>query len=161
MKVVLQINTWHISIRSSTLSKSFHQSSHSSIRVSSLFHTKYFPASTSAGAFHYIHTYTAHTVRAHTQTLKCSASSDPNHRKGDGGSEISEQRGAVHVHLCVCVLQWETPGESVLPFTSRLVALMLWLQRLRIVGVKKKVLVRLISLEISRSIISSRNWNHV
>lgn len=141
--------------------KSFHQSSHSSIRVSSLFHTKYFPASMSAGAFHYIHTYTAHTVRAHTQTLKYSASSDPNHRKGDGGSEISKQRGAVHVHLCVCpamgdswwvglAIYQQAGCFDVMTSTSQ----DCWSE-------KKKVLVRLISLEISHSIISSRNWNHV
>lgn len=77
----------------------------------------------------------AHT---HTQTLKYRASSDPNRRKGDGGSEISEQRGAEHVRLCAPCYGSSTPGELVLPVTSRLVALMLWLQCLWLAGVKKK-----------------------
>lgn len=68
--------------------QSLHPSVHSFIHVSSLFHTKYFPASMSAGAFHYIHTHN-HIQYVRTQTLKYRVSSDPNRRKGDGGSEIS------------------------------------------------------------------------
>ncbi len=77
---------FHSSIHPS-LPQSLHPSFHSSIHISSLFHTKYFPASMSAGAFHYIHTHVhIQYVHTHTQTLKYRASSDPNHRKGDGGS---------------------------------------------------------------------------
>ena len=42
-------------------------------------------------------------THTHTHTHKLwstGASSDPNRRKGDGGSEISQQRGAERVRLC-------------------------------------------------------------
>lgn len=73
-----------------------------------------------------------------TRTLKYRVSSVPNCRKGDGGSEISQQHGAVHAHLCVCV-SFQLLVSWCLPVTSRRAALMLWLQCLGAQRIKETV----------------------
>lgn len=140
--------------------KSFHQSSHSSIRVSSLFHTKYFPTSMSAGAFHYIHTYGAYSTSAHTnfEVLGFIRS-----KPQEGRWRIRDKQAAWSRSCSlVCV---SCHGRLLVSWSCHLPAgWLLWCYDFNVSGSlewKKKVLVRFISLEISHSIISSRNWNHV
>lgn len=99
-----------------------------------------------------------------TRTLKYRVSSVPNCRKGDGGSEISQQHGAVHAHLCVCVCpsnSWWV-GVCLLPAGEQLWCYDFSVSGLR--GLKKLWKLQyslLISLESASLIFWNSNWNYL